>query len=102
MKSNLRASCLCALIWFAAVPGLAQSQPPDKQRSASEIDFAALEELNLTEAMDLSISIASGKLQSIEEAPSIVSVYTDEDIRRLGVQTLQELLRIVPGFDTLT
>lgn len=84
---------LVVLVCLAGTVAYGQAQ--------SEVDFAAFDKLGLSDALDLSISIASGKIQSLEEAPGIVSVITDEDIRRLGVQTLSELLKTVPGFDIL-
>ena len=44
------------------------------------------------------VEIASRRLQTVEEAPSIVSVYSRQDIDQLGLRTVQDVLRITPGF----
>jgi outer membrane receptor for ferrienterochelin and colicin len=45
------------------------------------------------------VTIASRRLQLLEESPSAVSVYTREDIRSSGATDLADFLRRVPGFD---
>ena len=52
--------------------------------------------------LDLTVAIAAGRIQRVEEAPGIVSVITDEDIRRMGAQTLWDVLATIPGFEVLT
>jgi iron complex outermembrane receptor protein len=90
------------VVFLLVTAAVAQDvKSPATEMPMSGMDLNSSERLGLSDALDLSISIASGKIQSIEEAPGIVSVITDEDIRRLGVQTLADLLRTVPGFDVL-
>lgn len=45
------------------------------------------------------VTVASRKIQLLEESPSAVSVYTREDIRSSGATDLAGFLRRVPGFD---
>ncbi len=45
------------------------------------------------------VTVASRRLQLLEESPSAVSVYTREDIRSSGATDLADFLRRVPGFD---
>lgn len=47
---------------------------------------------------ELVVVTASKKSQTINEAPAIISVITTEDIQHLGIQTLPDLMRYVPGF----
>ena len=92
--------CLLFLVaWLA--PASAQPQPP-LQNPGGLGDFDDIDELNLDDLLDVTVSIAAGKVQLVEEAPSIVSVITAEDIRRLGARMLTDVLAIVPGFDVLT
>ena len=44
------------------------------------------------------VSIATGRPQSIQTAPSVASVITAEDIRNTGARDLVDILRLVPGF----
>src|SRR5438132_581521 len=102
MKLKLLIVCPAILFCVATQTASGQNnQRANDQPPSTGVDFAALDKLDLSDALDLSVSIASGKVQSVDEAPGIVSVVTYEDIRRLGVQTLAELLKTVPGFDIL-
>jgi outer membrane receptor protein involved in Fe transport len=100
---RMRAVVWSALMLLALMPTAAVCRPQQQTPvpPPAGVDFAKIETLELSDALDLSISIATGQFQAIEEAPGIVSVITDEDIRRLGVHTLDELLKTVPGFDVL-
>jgi outer membrane receptor for ferrienterochelin and colicin len=64
--------------------------------------FQDIVELSLERLLDITISIAAGKAQKLEEAPGIVSVITAEEIQRLGARTLADVLKTVPGFEVLT
>jgi len=54
-------------------------------------------DLNLREVLDLEITTASRKPQSVSQAAAAVYVITAEDIRRSPARTLPDLLRTVPG-----
>lgn len=54
-------------------------------------------DLNLREVLDLEITTASRKPQSVSQAAAAVFVITAEDIRRSPARTLPDLLRTVPG-----
>ncbi len=57
------------------------------------LDLAALKD------KDESTSVATQVELPIRETPSIVSVFTEEDIARSGARDLRELLSFVPGID---
>jgi len=62
----------------------------------------AEDDLKLTDflqVLNTKVRIASRLLQTQEEAPSVVSVITREDIERFGWRDLIDILRTVPGFD---
>lgn len=54
-------------------------------------------DLNLREVLDLDITTASRKPQSVSQAAAAVYVITAEDIRRSPARSLPDLLRTVPG-----
>lgn len=54
-------------------------------------------DLNLREVLDLDITTASRKPQSVSQAAAAVFVITAEDIRHSPARTLPDLLRTVPG-----
>lgn len=47
-------------------------------------------------------SLGSGREESALDAPAIVRVYTQDDIRQLGLRTLSDVIRITPGFTMIT
>ena len=59
------------------------------------------DELAWLKAEAFYISIATKIPQKVSEAPSIVTVITDEEIKNIGARTLADILVIVPGFDIL-
>ena len=80
-----RLICACLMISAAAV-GWAGGIPAD------------LTELSLEELMDIEIITVSKKEERLFEAAAAVYVITQKDIRRSGVTSIPEALRLVPGF----
>ena len=68
-------------------PGRAQVRPPD-------LGDASIEDL-----MNIVITSASRKPQLAVDAASAVHVITQQDIRRSGLMTIPDVLRMVPGVD---
>ncbi|MGB5988078.1 MAG: TonB-dependent receptor [Desulfobacterales bacterium] len=56
-----------------------------------------LTQLSLEDLMDIEITSVSKKVQRLSEAAAAVFVITADDIRRSGVTTIPEALRMVPG-----
>lgn len=87
----LRALELCALLLWA-VPTLAQNG-----------DIPSLEDLIRTErrgaAADVAVSTASRQAQSADLAPAVTHVVSRQDIERLGLRTLGDVLRRMPGLE---
>ena len=85
--TNASRRVLVALIALMALPSpaLAQSRVPDLAQ-------AALEEL-----MNIEITSASRKEQRAADVAAAVFVITADDIRRSGMTTLPDLLRLAPG-----
>src|SRR5688572_16176096 len=97
----LLAACL------GATPAFSDTDPQATEKEEKTLldkleEFEDFEELELDDLLNVTISIAAGRTQTLEEAPSIVSVVTDEEIRRLGARTLEEVLETVPGVEVLT
>ncbi len=53
--------------------------------------------MSLSELMDTIVFSSTKSLKSISSAPSIITVFTDDDIRKLGAETLSDVLFRVPG-----
>jgi iron complex outermembrane receptor protein len=101
VRSWISLSIAVAIASLTCGNALAQSAQGASERRQRG-DFRDVEELSLDDLLDLTVSIAAGRVQPVEEAPGIVSVITDEDIRRMGAQTLADVLQTVPGFEVWT
>lgn len=67
---------------------------------ASELtDDLDLTELSIEELMSIEITSVSKKKESLYDAPSAVYVITSDDIRRSGVTSIPEALRLAPGVE---
>lgn len=73
-------------VWPAALPVYAQVPP------SADLTRATLEEL-----MDIEITSAERKEQRADDTAAAVDVVTADDIRRSGLTSVPELLRLVPG-----
>jgi iron complex outermembrane recepter protein len=78
---------LVVLLSTAQAYGLAQTRPTD------------LAQLSIEDLMKIEITSASRKEQPVEDAAAAVFVITQEDIRRSGMTTLPDVLRLAPGVD---
>ena len=58
-----------------------------------------LTKLSLEELANYPITSVSKHEEKLSEAPAAIYVVTQEDIRRSGLTTIPELLRLVPGLD---
>ncbi|MFN0048517.1 MAG: TonB-dependent receptor plug domain-containing protein [Cytophagales bacterium] len=64
--------------------------------TSTTVDFM---NLSLEEMMNLKLTVASKEELTQKETPGIVTLITEEEIRKTGARDLVELLRLVPGFD---
>lgn len=80
-----------AALCIATVPAMTVANPGDD----------ALFDLSLDELLSLEVTSVSKKAQPISEAAAAVFVITSEDIRRSGVTTIPDALRMAPGVHVL-
>lgn len=71
------------------------------QSSDTAEDVTGLLRLSLEQLMNIKVVTASGYLQTTAEAPSTITVITEQDIRERGYEELQDALRDVPGIDMI-
>lgn len=88
----------------------AQEVDDDAQADAELVDIGDLHDLEMTniegDVSDMSLEdllkveagVSSRRLERTEEAPSTVTVLTRQEILRLGLTTLEEVLNHVPGY----
>ncbi len=72
-----------------AMPGLEDPVEPGRRQDLSS--------LSLEELLDVEVTSVSKRAQKLSEAPAAITVLTSEDIRRSGITTVPDLLRMVPG-----
>ena len=53
--------------------------------------------LSLKELLNIKVSVASLNEEEISNTPAIVSRYSRDDLNRLGLHSLKELLSFIPG-----
>jgi iron complex outermembrane receptor protein len=56
-------------------------------------------ELDMKDLLNLKVTSVSKKAQALSDAPSAVFVISQDDIRRTGVTSIPEALRMAPGID---
>lgn len=83
-----RPTRLCFLLAAAATLSAAANQAAE-----------TLPQMSLEELLNVKVTVATRTETSLLDAPSIVSVITAEDIRRMGARNLQDVMRTVPGFE---
>jgi outer membrane receptor protein involved in Fe transport len=71
---------------------------PDSEIPDSVDTHIGNEQLSLEDLLNPTVFTATKSVLTLEQTPSIVSVFRREDIERLGVRQLIDLLRFVPGF----
>lgn len=58
-----------------------------------------LKKLSLEELLDTRVTLASKKSEQLRDAPAAIYVIGSEEIRRSGLNSIPELLRLVPGLE---
>ena len=86
---GLSRALLAASLALVALPenSLAQTRAPD------------LADVSIEDLMNIEISSASRKGERAADVPGAIFVITHDDIRRSGMSTLPDLLRLAPGVD---
>ena len=65
----------------------------------AEESSSTLADLTIEQLMNESVTSVSRKETLLNESPTAISVITGDDIRRLGITSIPEALRLVPGLD---
>lgn len=95
LLSRLARAALLAAATCTWLHAAAWAHPADPADELSGVD---LTELSLEELMDMEVTIASRSVQKLSQVPGAVYVLTGDEIRRAGHTSIQEALRMVPGF----
>ncbi len=91
---------------FAIVIASSASSQTDSLSSYYDMSIEDLKKIKasgvsseLEKLINSLIGVASQKSLSTRESPSIVSLVTEEEIKKSGARDLMDVLRLVPGFD---
>lgn len=66
---------------------------------ANEGNTVSIEDLSLTDLMQIEVSSVSRKSQTLSQTAAAAFVITQEDIRRSGASSIPEALRLAPGLE---
>lgn len=69
------------------------------QALAKRTDVKELAKLSIEDLLEMPVSIASKNQGTVQDAPGIVSVVTEEEILNAGARDLIDVLRLVPSYD---
>ena len=86
LKSSFRmAALICLVIWVSSAITMADEK----------VEY--LKSLNIEELLETEVTSVSKKTERLVDATAAVFVISSEDIRRAGVRTIAEALRMAPG-----
>lgn len=83
-----------AALWILVLPLAAAENSSSVQVSSGDLTTLSLEQLS-----DIEVTSVSKKSEKSFQAPAAVYVITQEDIRRSGVTSIPEALRLAPGVE---
>lgn len=86
-----------ALLLFPAAAPPARGTGDGTSESLAA-DTEELKNMSIEQLMELEVTIASRQEESLSRVPGAVYVLTGDEIRRAGHTSIQEALRMVPGF----
>jgi iron complex outermembrane receptor protein len=92
---------LAALTACNATVARAQDDGADDTAPSDDLTatMKGLSSLTLEDLMNQEVTVVSKQKQKVSQAAAAVTVITPEDIRRSGLQSVPELLRLSPGLD---
>lgn len=70
--------------------------------AVDDLDPDDLSNMSLEDLLDIKITVASKRAETVQDAPGVVSLYTAAAINQTGYYSLAELAEITPGYGTVT
>ena len=101
MRARRFPSIWCSVV-FLQLRLAAELQSADTEPAAIAVNGGAesdLVNLSLDELLQVEVTSVSKKEERLFQAPAAIHVITQEDIRRSGLKTLPEVLRLAPGLE---
>lgn len=63
-----------------------------------KMELETIYELSIEDLLQTIVTTVSLKKQHITDAPGIISIITDDELKQMGIRTLREALLLIPGF----
>lgn len=79
--------------------GSTTAAPSDSSSRGTADGDAGYDALSLQDLLNVKVEIAARTPQTAEQAPSIVTVITRQDIETYGARDAADILRMIPGFE---
>jgi outer membrane receptor protein involved in Fe transport len=92
IRNSLKIMSILSCLSFAS-PTIAEVEIARTDRV-----IESLLKMDLEELMNVQVTIASKKAQKTAEAPSSITVFTQRELRAMGITSVEELMNFVPGF----
>lgn len=92
-----RLRCGIALAWAAALTVFTQMLGAEEAPAGPQ--GADLSNLSIEDLMSVEVTSVAKQKQTVAQSPAAVFAITQDDIRRSGLQTIPDLLRLSPGLD---
>ena len=89
----MRKFIICAILVVGGIT--ANAAVPDGEKP----DSIPFYDMTLEQLMNVNVTVASDLPMTNRESPGIVSVITQDEIRKAGATDLMQVLQLVPGFD---
>lgn len=90
---------LPVFVFIFTLAQVAAEETPQEVQETPRVAEKDVGDLSIEELLNIKITTASRKEERVARTASSVSVLTQEDIRRSGVTSVAEALRMVPGVD---
>src|SRR5882672_10616508 len=84
------------MISMAAIFGAAGDEPKPADSTTNQTDLASLP---IEELMKIEVTTGARHPETLSSSPAAITVITQDDIRRSGVMTIPEALRLAPGME---
>ena len=81
---------------MAAIFGAAGDEPKPADSTTNQTDLASLP---IEELMKIEVTTGARHPETLSSSPAAITVITQDDIRRSGVMTIPEALRLAPGME---
>lgn len=94
-RPNLLKAAFGTLFLLYCLPGNPAFAAENSANPSAEQELA---DMSLEDLLGVTVTTASKTEKSLEDSPSIISVWTRAEIKRLGAKKLIDLLALTPGF----